>query len=326
MKKFYKISFAFFILLFGFNISVFAQNLVPNPSFEDTVQCPTDQNQIYYAVGWLEFGMSPDYYNTCATYFQCSIPNHWTGYQLPEPDGTNAYAGLFTKQPPTINVREYIGIKLLDTLIIGKAYDVSFKVSLAYGGNLGINCATNNIGALFSTIPFYYSGMSPAIVKNYAHIYTTQIITDTTNWTTISGSFVADSAYQYIVIGNFFDDTLTSHIKFYDNGYSECASYYFVENVDVTEDTMTGINNIELQNKIKVYPNPAQNFITIEINGKSLNNAQLKIYDLLGIVKDKYPLNKNKEQINISQYPAGFYLLGISTKNKYFYKKLIINK
>lgn len=321
-----------FFLLFSFALCkvhpACAQiNLVPNNSFENYTQCPNDQDQIISATGWINFGGSPDYFNGCATdtnwAFHWSVPTNWGGYQ--PADGGNAYAGIFTEQSPTINAREYIGIKLLDTLSVGKKYFVSFKVSLAFGGMLGINCATNNIGALFSTAAFYYSGMSPAIVRNFAHIHTTQIVSDTNGWVTISGSFIADSAYQYMVIGNFFDDSLTSSTKYFDNGYSECAAYYYLDDIGIAEDTINGISNIKLQNKINIYPNPANVFITIEINNVFLNNAHLKIYDFLGTMKEEYIILKNREQIDISQYPAGVYLLNISTESTCFYQKLIIN-
>ena len=46
-----------------------AQNLVPNPSFEDTVHCPVPPlgtGLIQDAVGWINLGFTPDYYNPCA--------------------------------------------------------------------------------------------------------------------------------------------------------------------------------------------------------------------------------------------------------------------
>ena len=52
-------------------------NLVPNPSFEDTVYCPTGKNQLNASEHWLNFGNSPYYYNAGSNHsisFTNSLP------------------------------------------------------------------------------------------------------------------------------------------------------------------------------------------------------------------------------------------------------------
>lgn len=324
MKNYmYKILFFLFQAHF-----LFAQNMVPNNSFENFTQCPNDQAQINFATGWVSFGNTPDYFNSCATdtswAFHWSVPINWSGSQ-PAAEG-NAYVGIFTKQLPTNNVREYIGVKLSDTLQMGKRYVVSFKLSMGFGGLLDINCASNNIGVLFSTAPFYYSE-STSFIKNFAHIYSGNINSDTANWITVSGTIISDSAYQYIVIGNFFDDNTTSSIKFYDNGYSECAAYYYIDDVWVLEeDTINSNNSKELEKKITIYPNPVGCIVNIEVEDVYFYNAHIGIYDLFGIMKHETSLLNNKVSIPLCQYPSGVYILDISTQNVHLYKKLIINK
>ena len=135
---------------------VLAQNLVPNPSFESFTQCPTNSGQINFASDWINFAITPDYYNSCATNAGFSVPNNFAGYQ--QAANGNAYSGTHNKELPNINLREYIGIQLSDSLEIGKKYVVSFKASLSLGGIFKANCATNNMGALFTTYLFYYDG------------------------------------------------------------------------------------------------------------------------------------------------------------------------
>ncbi len=66
-------------LFFTFNIccltSIAQTNLVPNPSFEDTLYCPNVTNQIDAAMGWLNFGNTPDYFNACAP-ISLNVPNN----------------------------------------------------------------------------------------------------------------------------------------------------------------------------------------------------------------------------------------------------------
>src|SRR5437762_305023 len=87
-----------------------AQNLVQNPSFEDTVSCPNAFDQMYRAAGWSSFRGTPDYFNGCAQNTSTSVPVNTWGYQ-PTYDG-NAYAFCLTFNYFPGNLREYIGSEL----------------------------------------------------------------------------------------------------------------------------------------------------------------------------------------------------------------------
>ena len=89
-----------------------------------------------------------------------------------------------------------------------------------------------------------------------------------------------------------------------------------VQTISVDSDFTVGIeepNNEFATNekKIKIYPNPANDYIDIELeNFKENNNISLKIYDILGnikIVKDNY----KAERINISILGKGMYFVDV---------------
>ncbi|MBK7964032.1 MAG: hypothetical protein IPK10_01055 [Bacteroidetes bacterium] len=65
-------------------------NLVPNPSFEDTVYCPFGTDQLDACANWLNFCNSPDYFNACSNP-AFGVPNSVFGYQYAHTG--NAYAG-----------------------------------------------------------------------------------------------------------------------------------------------------------------------------------------------------------------------------------------
>ena len=177
------------------------QNLVPNPSFEDTVSCPDNFNQVARCLGWSVSKDSPDYFHSCDTQgFGVSIPLNAFGYQ--QAATGNAYCGFYTFNSPA-TYREIIGTQLTSALNIAEKYYISFKVSLGDPVFNLLDCASNKIGALFSTVP--YSLANPAPINNFSHVYSASVIVDSINWVTISGSFVADSAYQYIHLGCFFE-------------------------------------------------------------------------------------------------------------------------
>ena len=96
------------VLFFNLTWAEAQLNLVPNPSFEDTLNCDSFQ---FHNIGYPWFtptNCTPDYYYglypTCAT----SALQNQNGFQLPL-EGI-AYIGLFAAMPFNSNIgtREYI--------------------------------------------------------------------------------------------------------------------------------------------------------------------------------------------------------------------------
>ncbi len=298
-----------------------AQNLVSNPSFEDTVACPTLLTQIDLATGWMSFSFTPDYFNACAPsniIAPVSVPHNIWGDQLAHTG--NAYVGFATYSAGATNSREYIATQLIQPLAIGQKYFLSFYVSSAFGyiqsGYPGM--ATNNIGALFSTVA--YSQSNPQHVDNFAHIVDSIIINDTINWVKISGSFIADSAYQYLSIGNFFDDINTNVITI--GVHNPNAAYYYLDDVKLSTDS-TFVNGIDDYNSnvIKIFPNPARDWILV--SGNRLK--EIALYDVLGNLCYEAPdLSVSTCKMNISNYAEGIYFLRAKSGNEYITKKIVI--
>ncbi|MCE9539031.1 MAG: hypothetical protein K8R85_07425 [Bacteroidetes bacterium] len=86
----------FSLLIFSFTF-LNAQNLVPNPSFEQYSSCPNTECGISLAAGWYSAGYTPDYYNSCGSPsgpFEFGVPQNAVGYQ--HPASGNAYVGIAT--------------------------------------------------------------------------------------------------------------------------------------------------------------------------------------------------------------------------------------
>lgn len=304
------------LLLCFFLLPVFvgAQNLVPNPSFEDYSLCPDDYSQISNCIGWISFGETPDYYNSCSISQLVSVPLNGVGYQNAF-DGL-AYAGIYTYISP--NIREYLGRQLSYATIIGVKYYLSLKVSCADFST----CSTNNIGVFLSSI--YLDSSSNSLLTNNSLIHTPNIISDTSNWTLIKGSFIADSAYDYIYLGNFYSDSLTdtSHNG---NFFGVSFSYYFIDDICLSTDSLEcDFNPEDAYNlsdiNIATYPNPASEEIFISFNN-SYN--EISIINMLGEVIKTYSSNETSS-IDISNISSGFYILQIRNQNKIIQKKQII--
>ena len=298
------------------------QNLVSNPSFEDTVSCPTGNSQINKAAGWISLCGSPDYYNSCNTNpFDVGVPNNWAGYQ--QAASGNAYAGFATYSNSAPNSREFPACILSSPLIIGTRYYVSFKVSLSLTSNIQTNCASDKIGATFTT-----GAACDSLITNNPPVFTDSVITDTLNWTRITGSFVVDSAYTYLVIGNFFDDANTDTVKFF-NDFSDNA-YYYLDDVCVGTDSnfvynysyTTGINENNLQAQFSFYPNPVNNFLNIQNNFQT--SFDLMVHNSLGQqLYSEQNITSNNLQLDVSNYSSGLLFITINSNHNQFTYKLL---
>lgn len=325
MAILFKIRLTTFILI-GFSLRGEGQNLVPNPSFEDTLGCPEGYPDLDGKCSeWMSFRGTPDYFHNCSP---MNGYNNWWGYQ--EPHSGESYAGIITysvsgAMPPL--EREYLGIQLISPLIIGEKYYISFYASTAWDP-FNMNIASNKIGALFTTYP-YYDYWSETPLLNISHIHTEDIISDTISWTKISGSFMVDSAYQYIMIGNFFEDSYTDTMNLPTQHIFNLSSFYYIDDVCVSTDsvyTHTWTSIKEYQNvseDILLYPNPANEFITLRTNDLLQN---VYIYSPLGqLTWQKQSINNNELVINVSGFQKGVYFLSTMSQEKIITKKIIIN-
>jgi len=322
MKKLHLYIIFMFVAVVGYG-----QNLVPNGDFEDTVSCPNSSGQITFASGWNPYSSSPDYFNSCAApSTDVSVPSNIMGYR--NPASGNAYSGIINYVKGETNYslnREIIGRQLSSPLIIGQKYFASFKVSLAIA--YGANMATDKLGMLFST-QSYTNTDSTTIppIENFAHIYTDSVITDTVNWTIISGSFIADSSYTYVSIGNFFKNQNTDTIKIVNSPISSGA-YYFIDDIRLSTDslyTVTAIQEIYKENDLFIYPNPSNGLIKIK-NPKNLYPYSVKIFNSIG-QQVFYQNIFGTESLDLTLLVNGFYTIVITNSKTQYLTKLIIQK
>ena len=299
----------FYSILFYFN--VIGQNLVSNSNFEQFVSCPNWVDQLSYCNNWFVCRETPDYYNTCSITPGYYPPNCFSGFQ--NPHSGNAFVGILTFVISNMNNREFAGSQLIPSLIIGKKYYFSFYVNLSGGSVYGTTIASNKMGVKFSTLPYSY--FNPAPINNTAHFYTNTIITDTAKWTRINGSFIADSAYSYIMIGNFFDDanTDTLNLSPTNNNYA----YYYLDDVCVSPDSLYCENWLGVKEQtvkkeeVTIYPNPCINQLNVKISKQS--NTNISIIDITGKVIMQAKIEENEFSFNTEKLAKGLYLVKVES-------------
>ena len=292
--------------------SLKGQNLVPNPSFEDTTQCPDAINQVDRAFGWSSYRLTPDYFNSCSSASFVEVPYNYVGYQTARTG--NAYIGFYSYYAPGQSPRECVGVKLIQPLVIGQEYFVSFYVSRAVNNSYNVNIASNKIGARFSTTSYSYA--SPVPIDNFAHVYTDTVIADTSNWEQISNFFIADSAYQYLSIGNFFNDSATTYVTF---DSSAAFAYYYLDDILVKDSISTGINENHLNGSIETFPNLVHDELAID--GSHVKSVI--IFDALGKKRTEYISAIPFKKINISNLSNGIYFIRVKTRDGFLIKKII---
>jgi hypothetical protein len=320
MKKAFHI-----IILISFSRVALGQtNLVPNPGFESYNNCT--YTVTFEANNWQIYCGSPDYYNTCANFSSpwFGVPSNDAGYQ--NAFEGNGYCGVALYCKGCVPNREYIGVQLTQTLSIGTKYFVSAYISRSDSSWGGIVCQSNNFGFVFSKTGAY-SATSPHPTNNFSHVNSSTIIYDSLNWVKVGGSFKADSNYKFLSIGNFYTDanTLTSGCYNLTNSFS----YYYIDKVCVSTDSMlcnipTQLNEIERENSLVIYPNPASNFISIA-HSQSIRQCKVLLIDTHGqIVLDKRTLTSNK--IDITNVSEGLYFIQIIYNGLTYYDKIIIQR
>ncbi|MEO8761334.1 MAG: T9SS type A sorting domain-containing protein [Bacteroidia bacterium] len=210
-----------------------AQNLVSNGYFEINDTCPNNQYQITYATGWLNAGGTPDYFNACATINSgFNVPNTVYEYQQDCCNG-NGFSGIYTSSASGNNTdREYIQIKLSDSLITGHKYLSTMYVNRSRSEGWAI--AT--MGMFFSdSVISVPSSLNNFINVPNPQIKNTTILKDTVNWIMVQDTFIAMANEKYLVIGNFSIDSLSDTLKIITNGAYYFQAYYYVDGASVYE-------------------------------------------------------------------------------------------
>lgn len=209
-----------------------AQNLVPNSGFESYTSCPTAYQQINTSFPWVTAsGFNADYYNSCSTSTNVSVPKNLYNANFQFPVNGNGYAGINTINGIGNDFRQTISAPLTSTLLNNNYYLCKFYLS-------NVICypyAHNNISLAFSSnISFSISCSCPLNLPMHIYKFGNPVIKDTLNWTEIMGIYKANGTEQYITIGNFKDDANTK-IDTTSYGNLGFGAYYMIDDVSVEQ-------------------------------------------------------------------------------------------
>jgi gliding motility-associated-like protein len=226
----------YFIILFCCALilsNLKAQNLVPNPSFEEVYSLPC-----LFVTGGVEQPLLEDYLKnwtapTAGTsdLYTTLVPD--SCYVNPirlgvQPRSGNNMAGIIPVEI-TGSYREYLQVQLESPIVKGKSYFARMYVLL----NPWVELASNNLGMYFSSVEISQPDQNEVLSNLRPQIVEKEVIHNEDNWYEVSGCFTAEYDAEYLLIGNFFLTTETE-IDTTEGGFGQFA-YYFIDDVYVGE-------------------------------------------------------------------------------------------
>ena len=87
-----------------------------------------------------------------------------------------------------------------------------------------------------------------------------------------------------------------------------------------------GINQVAVANLIKIYPNPVNTHLNVQMNIDLISDANLFVYDNQGKVIGKYHAEGELTSIDVSHLAAGDYFLQIVNEAKQINQQILFNK
>jgi hypothetical protein len=188
-------------------------NLVPNSSFEDTVNCPNFNSyssstspggNMFDVKDWHGDNMlSPDYYHECTGFSTFSIPSNSAGFQYAR--SGEAYCGIFAfaySPNQNLDMREYIYVKLDEENALKE--DALYRVGFYFSASDFYSRITTYMGMQFSNIPLDSTLTIPPYNPNYTVMDTNCI--DSVNiddWILVEDIYQAKGDEIYLTIGCF---------------------------------------------------------------------------------------------------------------------------
>ncbi len=153
-------------------------------------------------------------------------------------------------------------------------------------------------------------------------------------------TYTLDGLFSYSTDGvtwsSAFDDVMPGNITLNGGGtiYFKVASYFagetgtYLLSMSLTRSASVEVSSVEMENLIKIYPNPAKEFVIIDLNEFNGQVSQLNLINIQGQkVESISAFNQSKTiRLPLSNYSEGVYFLQILTDNGIVNKKIILSK
>lgn len=233
-----------------------------------------------------------------------------------------------------------IRVTVIEAPYLADIYEVnnivaqSYSLPLTFSGN-NANVNTSGSNCHIDTDNDFYK-----IVLPTGYNYTiTPRLQDSYN-SNNGNTYTLDALFTYSTDGvnwsTTFDDIISGNITVNNGGtiYFRTAPYFqgsigtYLLDINLTRTVALGINENEFANNIKVYPNPAKDFVTVNINDFDGELNQINLINIQGQNIFTFNTTNQSKILNlpINNFSEGIYMLQLQTSRGMLTKKLIITK
>jgi hypothetical protein len=209
------------VLGLTFSLALTAQNLLYDPSLEDTLRCPQSIGRFYhptntterYIKDWRATTLaSPDYHHTCG----------FNGYA---PRTGEGYAGIILYDPT--EYREYITALFTTPMEAGQCYYVECWVALSSGSTVAVDEFQFHLS---TGVPLSMAFPPPGPLPLAVHLQAEAAPTST-SYQKVCGFYTATGGEDAMTFGNFENNANTTLTQVSATG--QVQSYYYIDDVTV---------------------------------------------------------------------------------------------
>jgi hypothetical protein len=313
-------------------------NLVPNPSFEDTINmhpgCRQNPHGCFldeFIVGWRGLPLYyseifPQSIEPLGISNSRGVPSNCVGWQYAHSGIAYVSVTTYSLNVNALSARYYVQCKLIQKLEAGRKYKAEFFVSRADS----LRMSNNSIGAYFSPDSFSVQSWGLIDVMPQIQNNPNNSLNNDSGWVLIRDTMVADGTEQYLTIGNFLPDSLSDTLSIggpctIPGGPTICSSLYYIDDVSVTLIDETGIEEMLHESAIKLYPNPARDVLRIEMQNQFAGT--ITVTDALGKVFYQNSTEKSISHfsIDLREFPAGLYFVSFRNEGGDVNKRFVKN-
>jgi anaerobic selenocysteine-containing dehydrogenase len=132
------------------------------------------------------------------------------------------------------------------------------------------------------------------------------------------------------------DDIMTGNISINGGGtvHFHVSPYFagqtgtYLLDISLARTIINGMDKNQIGENVKIYPNPAKEFIMVDLNGINEKINHLKIVNLQGQMVYSSNLTNQSQLINVplNNLSEGVYYLQIQTNNEIITKKIVVSK
>lgn len=161
--------------------------------------------------------------------------------------------------------------------------------------------------------------------------YNGQVMVATTAWHDTGATWNANTWYRFKIVGNatgvtyYLNDALIytgapmttnpiNQIRFVHDNYSGSA---YIDNVKINNEETLAVNDLNKNEKITVFPNPAVEYLNIK-SGTKIKNVE--VFDISG---KKVQVKLDGDKVDVRNLSVGSYLINVETEGKNYTEKFI---